>query len=145
MIKDEISTNAEHLFTDKYGTVYYLEAQQTLVGITNTGYIPIKEFKKICEQIEQIVKTKMVKKLVFDKRNLTVFHQGSMKWYHIVWKPLMLKKYGLKTHRKLLPDNMVFRKSVEVGRIFIKKNNPNFNFEDFDIKYFDSIKEAIEN
>lgn len=142
--QEDIPMESVELYSDKYGTLYYLESKQVLIGVAEVNYIPMEEFKKICFAVENFIKTKFVKKLIFDKRNLTVFHQDSMEWYHVVWKP-NIANYGLKTHRKLLPNDNLFRKSVEIGRQKIKQQNPHFNFEDFDIQYAESITEAIEN
>lgn len=115
----------------------------TVVITAKTSYIPIEEFKKIFEAIGEIVKAEKISKLVFDKRNLTVFHQPSMEWYFTVWKEQMYD-YGLKTHRKILPDNEVFHQSVKIGREKISKAFPDGKFHAMDIGYATSLTEAIE-
>jgi hypothetical protein len=108
-----------------------------------TEYIPIQEFKGIFEAIGDLVKEKSVSKLVFDKRNLSVFHQPSMEWYFTEWKEKMFT-LGLKTHRKILPTNEVFRQSVKIGRDKINKAYPNGKFHQMDIGYAETLEEAIE-
>lgn len=143
MTKEEIFASAEELFSDKYASIYYLKFEQTLICEAKAGYIPIEEFKRVFEEAGKIIKTHTIRKLIFDKRSLTTFHQGSMEWYHVVWKPKMLV-YGLKTYRKLLPNDIFFQKSVEIGKTTITRNNPDFNSNDFDIQYCNSIAEALE-
>jgi hypothetical protein len=135
--------NIHHDF--KHATVSTVFDKPTIAVVTaKTGYIPFEEFKKIFEAIGKLVKEKSVTKLVFDKRNLTVFHQPSMEWYFTEWKEEMFTA-GLKTHRKILPDNEVFRQSVKIGREKISKNFPNGKFTQMDIAYADSLNAAIEN
>jgi hypothetical protein len=107
-----------------------------------TEYIPIGDFKKIFEAIGEVVKERKVTKLVFDKRNLTVFHQPSMEWYFTEWKEQMFE-LGLKTHRKILPTNDVFRQSVKIGRDKISKTFPAGKFHQMDIGYAETLEDAI--
>lgn len=114
-----------------------------VVQATDT-YIPIEEFQKVFEKVSELIKDSNIEKLIFDKRALKVFHQPSMEWYFIEWKSDMYN-YGLTRHRKLLPDDEIFRESVKIGREKIFKENPDLNLDKLDIKYFDSLQEAIAN
>jgi hypothetical protein len=107
------------------------------------SYIPADIFKDTFEAIEHSLNGSPVKKMIFDKSNLSVFDQDSMQWYHVEWKPKMYKR-GLKHHRKILPNDDFFRTSVQAGRKKIKNAYPEFNFEDYDIQYCQSVEEAIE-
>ncbi len=128
----------------KHASVSTVDTDSTIAVVTaKTEYIPIDEFKKIFESIGKLVIANSVKKLIFDKRNLTVFHQPSMEWYFTEWKSQMFEA-GLKTHRKLLPENEVFRQSVKIGRDKINKNFPNGKFHQMDIGYAETLQEAIE-
>lgn len=128
----------------KHATVSTVEGKSTVAIVTaKTEYIPIQEFKGIFEAIGDLVKEKSVTKLVFDKRNLSVFHQPSMEWYFTEWKEKMFD-LGLKTHRKILPNNEVFRQSVKIGRDKINKTYPNGKFHQMDIGYAETLEEAIE-
>jgi hypothetical protein len=49
----------------------------------------------------------------------------------------------LKTHRKILPQDNVFRQSVKIGREKIKMENPSLNTEKMDIQYKETLEEAI--
>lgn len=105
-------------------------------------YIPIEQFKEIFAAIGDIVKEKKISKLVFDKRKLAVFHQPSMEWYFVEWKEKMFD-LGLKTHRKILPQDEVFRQSVKIGREKIKAIHPNGKYTQMDIQYAESLEDAI--
>lgn len=114
-----------------------------IVEATST-YIPIEEFKQIFNYVGESAAKKPVTKLIFDKQKLTVFHQPSMEWYFVEWKEKMFD-LGLKTHRKILPDNEVFKQSVKIGREKIKRDYPNGKFNEMDIQYSKSVEDAILN
>lgn len=67
-----------------------------------------------------------------------------MEWYFIDWKERVYHK-GIKTHRKILPKDPVFREYVKLGREKIYNNFPDKLFNKMDIAYANSIEEAIEN
>ena len=123
--------------------VEYVAQKGILICSTKTTFISDLEFKEIFKEIGEMAKHHNVTKLIFDKRSLKVFDQNSMEWYHIVWKKEM-KKYGLRKYRKILPEDNLFVKSVEIGRAKILAKHPEFSFEDYDIQYCNSIEEAIE-
>lgn len=108
------------------------------------SYIPIEQFKEIFAAIGDLVKEKKITKLIFDKRKLTVFHQPSMEWYFVEWKEQMFE-LGLKTHRKILPQDEVFKQSVKIGREKIKANHPLGKYLQMDIRYADTLEDAILN
>jgi len=116
----------------------------TAVVKATKDYITIEEFKEIFNFIGNIVAQKGIDKLVFDKRALNVFHQPSMEWYFVEWKEKMFD-LGLKTHRKILPNDDVFKQSVKIGREQINNKYPDGKFHQMDIQYFDDLDSAIEN
>jgi hypothetical protein len=131
--------------TFKHAKIVLIEEKPNIAIIEAiTNYIPIEQFKEIFEATSILVKEKKITKLIFDKRSLTVFHQPSMEWYFIDWKERMFD-LGLKTHRKILPEDAVFRHSVKIGREKIKANFPNGKYNLMNIEYAESIEEAIEN
>jgi hypothetical protein len=131
-------------FSDKYASVSYHETSKTLLVTCKTSFIPEQEFKVIFGKCAELVKKSGVNKMIFDKRSLTVFHQPSMEWYHLVWKKEMML-YGLKSYRKLLPEDRIFRKSVEIGRAKILKEHPENILGQLDIRYCESLEEAEAN
>ena len=128
----------------KHVRVSLVEGKPIAIVEATSSYIPIEEFKKIFNSIGELVKEKNIQKLIFDKRELTVFHQPSMEWYFTHWKEEMFY-HGLKVHRKILPDNKVFKQSVKIGREKIKEENPGLKFNEMDIQYKDSLQEAIDS
>jgi hypothetical protein len=127
----------------KHAVISIAETSKTVAIVeAKTEYIPIGDFKKIFEAIGEVVKDKGITKLVFDKRNLTVFHQPSMEWYFTEWKEQMFA-LGLKTHRKILPKNEVFRQSVKIGRDKINNAFPQGKFHQMDIGYAETLEDAI--
>lgn len=107
-------------------------------------YIPMEEFKEVFTKATEIIGRERLTKTIFDKTQLTVFHQPSMEWYFIVWKEELLTKYGVRMHRKILPDNNVFVQSVKLGRMKIEKNFPDGKYKEMDIQYAKSVMEAVE-
>jgi hypothetical protein len=103
----------------------------------------MNDFKELFNKISVLVKQEKITKFIFDKRKLTTFHQPSMEWYHLNWKEDMYK-IGLKKHRKLLPNDKLFEQSVITGRKKISRDNPDFNFDKFEIIYCNTLEEAIE-
>lgn len=95
------------------------------------------------QQIEQLVALHGITRLIFDKQSLTVFNQTSMIWYHIEWKQKVLA-LGLSTYRKILPADETFRMAVSICRENLLKENPGFDLSAFDIRYCDSVNEALE-
>jgi hypothetical protein len=120
------------------------ESPNTVVVEAVTNYIPIDQFKEIFNFIGELVSKDKVTKLIFDKRNLTVFHQPSMEWYFVEWKEKMFEN-GLTTHRKILPLDEVFRQSVKIGREKISKMYPKGKFQTMDIAYAETLEEAVSN
>lgn len=131
--------------TFKHALIKTVERNPEVVVVEATAsYIPIEQFKEIFGAIGELVKAKKITKLVFDKRKLTVFHQPSMEWYFVEWKEQMFE-HGLKIHRKILPQDEVFRQSVKIGREKIKANHPLGKYQQMDIQYADTLDEAILN
>jgi hypothetical protein len=135
----------EMIIQTNFLSAEYLEDEQVILCRANTDFIPKSDFMEFFEKMKEIIKVHSVKCLIFDKTKLKVFDQGSMEWYHIHWKPIIKKEYGLKTYRKLLPKDNIFRISVEIGKKKIAENNPTFSFDDFDIKYVESVEEALKS
>jgi len=127
----------------KHASIYLLQHQpDTAVVEATASYIPLDQFKEIFNFIGELTSTKKITKLIFDKRKLSVFHQPSMEWYFVEWKEKMFDA-GLKTHRKILPQDDVFRQSVRIGRDKINKAYPTKKFQQMDIQYAETIEEAI--
>lgn len=129
----------------KHASVFLVaEAPNVAIVQANSSYIPIEQFKEIFNYLKTLIADKKITKLVFDKRKLSVFHQPSMEWYFVIWKEEMFD-LGLKSHRKILPADEVFRQSVKIGRDKINKTYPNGKFHQMDITYAETLEEAILN
>ncbi|MEM7549717.1 MAG: hypothetical protein AAF363_08585 [Bacteroidota bacterium] len=127
----------------KSALVYTVDDKPNIAVVSATNsYIPVEEFKDIFRFIGGLVKSNGIEKLVFDKRKLSVFHQPSMEWYFIEWKEEMYD-LGLQSHRKILPEDPVFRQSVKIGRSSIEEKFPQGKYKQMDIQYFETIDDAI--
>lgn len=137
-LEDKIIT----VHTHQHGKISKVEGKPIAIVTATSTYIPINEFQDMFSEIGKLVEKEKIEKLIFDKRELTVFHQPSMEWYFTVWKENMWDK-GLRTHRKILPDNKVFQQSVKIGRDKIKSEHPNLKFNQMDIQYKNDLQSAI--
>ncbi|NVK50767.1 MAG: hypothetical protein HWE09_13440 [Cyclobacteriaceae bacterium] len=132
----------ELAFEQKYVRVLKSPDLKIILCELLADYIPIEDFKDAFQQIGEIVKEGDYEKFIFDKRSLRAFHQPTMEWYFIYWKKEMLQ-YGIKTHRKILPDEKWFEKMVQIAKDQILHNYPENIIDQLDIKYCNSIEEAI--
>ncbi len=135
--------NFEVAFEQRYTRVLVSNEQKTIICELLTDYIPIEDFKLAFGQIGEIVKAGNFEKFIFDKRSLRAFHQPTMEWYFIFWKREMLE-YGVKTHRKILPAEKWFEKMVQIAKAQILQTYSDNIIDQLDIRYCDSIEEAIE-
>jgi hypothetical protein len=129
-------------YTDKYAEISVKESEKIILITCKVSFIPESDFKNVFAKAGDLSKKYFINKMIFDKRSLTVFHQPSMEWYHLVWKKEMLP-YGLKTYRKILPDDTLFKKSVEIGKAKILKEHPDNILSKLDIRYCDNLEEAM--
>ncbi|PWJ42715.1 hypothetical protein [Sediminitomix flava] len=131
------------IITKDYGFVYVLPAKQIMICELTKGYVPIEEFREIFNQTIPFIKAYNIEKFIFDKQNLTTFHQPSMEWYFIDWKT-KIYDLGVTKHRKILPkNNPVFKLAVEAGRAKIMKEFKESIIPQLDILYKDTLEEAI--
>lgn len=133
----------ELAFQESYCKVWIIPAQQIIGCELMADYIPIEDFKNAFGKIADLVKKGSYRKFIFDKRSLRAFHQPTMEWYFIEWKKEMLG-FGLYQHRKILPSEPWFGKMVEIAKNQIIQNYPDNIIDQLDIKYCDSIEEAIQ-
>lgn len=128
----------------EHSDIFFVENRPVLIIKASDTYIPIEEFKLLFARATELIKEHGIQKVIFDKRRLQIFHQPSMEWYYVHWKEELLQE-GVNTHRKLLPDDQIFKKSVELGIAKIKEKYPHIRLSEMDIRYFDTLQEAIEN
>lgn len=135
----------EHSYIDNDSvSISWFDEEKAVLIKAKKSYITEERFYAAFNEIAGLLATKDIKKMIFDKRTLKTFNEPSMIWYHVVWKESMRRKNGLVVHRKILPNDQQFRDSVKIGRQKIAKEHPEFNFNNYDIKYVETINEAIE-
>lgn len=149
-MKDSSTTQLSELpqytihFDSRFAKVSYSETDNTIICELKSEYVPIEHFRDTFYRISELVKKGINGKFIFDKRALRAFHQPSMEWYFIVWKKDMFQ-HGLSKHRKILPQETWFRKSVEIARNEILRNHSSDPvLSKLDIRYCESIEEALE-
>ncbi|WP_291780663.1 hypothetical protein [Cecembia sp.] len=134
--------NFQLKFETRYAKVYANTDRGMVICELLSDYIPIEDFKETFKNISSIVESGKYEKFIFDKRSLRAFHQPSMEWYFLNWKNKMLE-LGLQKHRKILPEEKWFEKMVMIAKEQILKNNPDNIIHLLDIRYCNSIEEAI--
>ena len=132
----------EVAFEQRYARVWFNRSRKTIICELLTDYVPIEDFKEAFLEIGELVKTGGFEKFIFDKRALRAFHQPTMEWYFIHWKKEMLG-YGVKTHRKILPEKKWFEKMVQIAKAQILTQYPDNIIDQLDIAYCDTLEVAI--
>lgn len=130
--------------TFKNANIYRVKNTSVAVVEASGVYITIEEFKSIFGYMSNFIITHKIQKLVFDKRELMVFHQQSMRWHFIEWKEKMFD-HNLIAYRYILPKDPEFRSKVKKEREHINKIYEDSKFHKMDIKYSDTLNDAIEN
>jgi hypothetical protein len=105
-------------------------------------YIPMVEFMETFNTATRMIREHGLRHLIFDKRSLRTFHQPSMEWYFVEWKPVV-RDLGMADHYKILPDEPWFHRCVEAGRNDILSNYPEQMLNGISIVYVRSLEEAI--
>ena len=130
-------------YTSRFSRIYYNSDSKIIICELRSEYVPIEHFKDTFYKVSELVEAGNNHKFIFDKRALRAFHQPSMEWYFTVWKKEMYEK-GLRIHRKILPPEPWFKKSVEIAKNQISHVHNDLIIDKLDIKYCDSVEEAIE-
>lgn len=125
--------------------IHYHKDLQLAIVITIANFVPFQDFKALFVQVGEVVEKHSLRKILFDKRSLTIFHQPSMEWYYLEWKVQMLHHQGIREHGKILPKDDLFRKSVEKAREKIFIDNPTHPVHELKFAYFEDFQEALEN
>lgn len=130
------------LFENEYAESYIHSEKGIIACILIAEYIPIKDFRSIFLKLLEEIKTGKYSRFIFDKRSLRTFHQPSMEWYFLEWKTEAFA-YGIKQHRKILPDLDWFKKAVEIAKKDLELRLPEKVGRELDISYCNSLSEAI--
>ncbi len=128
--------------TFKTAKVYLEATSNVLIVESLRSYILNEEFKEVFDKVNELIAAHRVTKFIFDKRKLKVFHQPSMEWYFTDWKDTAYE-LGLRTIRKVLPKDIVFRQSVKIGITKIKNEYPEAKFNLMDIQYSNTLEDAL--
>lgn len=138
----DLTLPSETFFEDEYAHVLAVRENKAIICILKKEYVPINNFQDIFLKISELVIEGGFRKFIFDKRALKAFHQPSMEWYYIHWKQNMYT-HGLEVHRKILPPEPWFRKTVALARNEIIDKYADTILTKLDIQYCESIEEAI--
>lgn len=136
-------SETRRILTTKFLHADYYPGKKIVLISADAEYIPEIDFKDAFQKVRDYIATNDTEKIIFDKSNLKVFHQASMTWYHVIWKKDLLDSFGITQHRKILPEDELFKQSVQIGRERIKHEHPDFHFDDYNIIYKDSLEKAL--
>ena len=140
---ESVKTELKEVYASDFVICAFDETSKSLIVTATKNLIPAASFRELFgQELTKLISQYKAEQMVFDKRNLKVFDQASMIWYHVEWKE-KVKSMGIKSHAKLLPQDAVFRKSVEIGKQKIKEQHPDFDFGRYQIRYFESLEEAL--
>jgi hypothetical protein len=139
---ETISESMEPFYQNESTKLYY--NAQLKIGLCEViaPYIPMVQFMEIFNKATEMIKAHGLRHFIFDKRSLRTFHQPSMEWYFVEWKPVV-RDMGMADHFKILPDEPWFHRCVEAGRSDIVKNYPEGLLNGISVRYVDSVEEAI--
>lgn len=142
-IEENIKTwDFSPFFRSKYAECYSNKDKKMIVCILTGEYVPINEFRNVFNELLKEIRNSKYTRFIFDKRSLRTFHQPSMEWYYLDWKTRAFE-YGLKEHRKILPDLKWFVKAVEIAKRDLEEKLPEKVRIELDISYCNSLSEAI--
>ncbi len=136
------SIATQPVFAKEYLSLVHAPSVSTLIATAASHFFPEADFRESFHAIGEFVRTHGVKKLVFDKRKLEVFHFPSMEWYYTEWKPTMVA-HGLQLHAKLLPERPAFRVHVRLSREKIYRSVPEGLLDDIVVEYFENLEDAL--
>ncbi|TNF24948.1 MAG: hypothetical protein EP314_07275 [Bacteroidetes bacterium] len=122
--------------------LYYEPNSRVGLAEAIVPYMPMDDFMNAFKESTRMVEEFKLTRFIFDKRALRAFHQPSMEWYFVQWKP-KVRDLGLTTHYKILPDEDWFRKCVEAGREDIRLTYGDDFLHNIDIHYVGTIQEAF--
>jgi hypothetical protein len=142
-----IEANFTLEYQDRWGQIFVSKKRNPTIMMCKilTPYVLEEDFKKLVMQCTTVAQKTGCDKYIFDKRALKTFHQPSMEWYYVYWKPYMYKEFQLKKHRKLFLMEEWWLKCIEIGRNQIYKKYPNSICHSLDIKVSRDLEDAINN
>lgn len=123
--------------------IFYEASSATALVVSKANFIPMEAFKNIFSAVSSLLDEENVGRVIFDKRSLTIFHQPSMEWYYLEWKPRMLELHSLNRHDKILPKDELFRQSVNQARGKIYQAHPRHIIHKIEPVYFENLQEAL--
>lgn len=102
--------------------------------------IPFEIFKESLNTIFELIQNQStVKFFLFDKRNLTMVDEPSLKWFYTDWN-FKAKKLGIEHQFKILPDNTYFKEKIENLQLSILDKIP--EVQEVKFHYIEDIEEA---
>ena len=122
--------------------IYYCSEKKQLLIQSVAPHITGIEFKEIFTQAAEAITEHKLTTCIFDKRSLLIFHQPSLFWYYRFWKPQQLRENGLVDHRKIMPNDELFRSAVRLSFESLKNKIDTHYLNEIEIRYFENIEEA---
>jgi hypothetical protein len=138
------TSNVQMILENNYFNVIYLPESKIVMCKCLAATVPLFRFKEYFKIIEEYIVKEKAEVIILDIRLFRSYDHMLMVWYYVHWM-VEMKPLGLRAYRFILPVNKGFRVSLDAGRKRIAKNYPKFKFENYDIKYCDTLLEAFES
>ncbi|EAY31973.1 hypothetical protein [Microscilla marina] len=144
IIKEECKNyDYQVIFVSEQVNILYLPSKDVIVCQLNAD-INITLFKEAILKMGEFIKQHQVKNLVMDKRNMVTLHLPSMQWFYLSWMEQMYKD-GLTTFHKILPNNELFKFSLQMGKDKIVADNPQVDPAKVETHYYKNLHEVLQN
>ncbi len=142
-LQNETISKTMDLFYGNESTQLYYNAELG-IGLCEvvSPYIPMAQFMDVFNRAVEMIREHRLRHFIFDKRSLRTFHQPSMEWYFVQWKPVV-RDLGMADHFKILPDEPWFHRCVEAGRNDIIRSYPDGLLEGISVRYVNSVEDAL--
>lgn len=143
-LQNETISESMDLFYQNESTILYFNARLK-IGMCEViaPYIPMAQFMDVFNRATEMIREHGLRHFIFDKRSLRTFHQPSMEWYFVEWKPVV-RDMGMADHFKILPNEPWFHRCVEAGRNDILKSYPEGLLDGISVRYVDTVESAMQ-
>lgn len=144
LIKEECKGyDHQTIYVSQQINISYISQKNILVCQIKAD-INTARFKEAILQMTSIVKKLKIEHMVIDKRHMVTIHLPSMRWFYLTWMEQMFA-LGLRTYYKILPENELFRFTLNMGREKIMNENPHLSYKKVNIHYYKNLKEVLHN
>lgn len=142
LIKKECHPYSYQLvYNSEQVNVLHVRAKNAVICQLNAD-INFALFKGALLEMGDFIEKHQIKHVVIDKRNMVTLHLPSMQWFYLDWMQQMYAT-GLRTLYKLLPNNTLFKFSLQMGKDKILAAHPHLANTQLQIHYYNDLAEVL--